>query len=152
MRLGTEAALKAALQGMGFSGRLNTAFIERVNLTIRQGVAALARRTWATALQSPHLLAHLEWWRAYYHGCRVLTTHCAWRSCSHASKVATCRRNETSNVHLPWQSAEPPDDGRRARCSRVPCRRFLLERHASQRRMQCHITGRLVKVLTETLR
>jgi IS1 family transposase len=67
MRLGTEAALKAALQGMGLSGRLNTAFIERVNLTVRHGVAALARRTWATAKQAPHLLAHLEWWRAYYH-------------------------------------------------------------------------------------
>jgi transposase InsO family protein len=67
MRLGTEDALKAALQGMGFSGRLNTAFIERVNLTVRHGVAALARRTWATAQQSPHLLAYLEWWRAYYH-------------------------------------------------------------------------------------
>jgi Integrase core domain len=46
---------------------LNTAFIERVNLTIRHGIAALARRTWATSQQSPHLLAHLEWWRAYYH-------------------------------------------------------------------------------------
>jgi hypothetical protein len=67
MRLGTEAALKAALQGLGLSGRLNTAFIERVNLTVRHGVAALARRTWATSQQSPHLLAHLEWWRAYYH-------------------------------------------------------------------------------------
>jgi len=67
MRLGTEDALKAALQGLGFSGRLNTAFIERVNLSVRHGVAALARRTWATAQQSPHLLAHLEWWRAYYH-------------------------------------------------------------------------------------
>jgi IS1 family transposase len=67
MRLGTEDALKAGLQGMGFSGRLNTAFIERVNLTVRHGVAALARRTWATAQQSPHLLANLEWWRAYYH-------------------------------------------------------------------------------------
>jgi len=67
MRLGTEAALKASLQGMGFSGRLNTAFIERVNLTVRHGVAALARRTWATAQQSPHLLAHLEWWRASSH-------------------------------------------------------------------------------------
>src|SRR6266853_1731692 len=67
MRLGTEAALKVALQGLGLSGRLNTAFIERVNLTIRHGIAALARRTWATAQQSPHLLAHLEWWRAYYH-------------------------------------------------------------------------------------
>ncbi len=67
MRLGTEAALKAALQRVGLSGRLNTAFIERVNLTVRHGVAALARRTWATAQQSPQLLAHLEWWRAYYH-------------------------------------------------------------------------------------
>ncbi len=67
MRLGTGAALKVALQKMGLSGRLNTAFIERVNLTVRHGVAALARRTWATAQQAPQLLAHLEWWRAYYH-------------------------------------------------------------------------------------
>jgi IS1 family transposase len=65
MRLLTEAALKVALQELGLSGRLNTAFIERVNLTVRHAVAALARRTWATAQQSPHLLAHLEWWRAY---------------------------------------------------------------------------------------
>ena len=67
MRLGTEDALKAALQQLGFSGRLNTAFIERVNLTVRHGVAALARRTWATSQQSRALLANLEWWRAYYH-------------------------------------------------------------------------------------
>ena len=67
MRLGTSAALKATLQGLGFSGRLNTAFIERLNLTIRHGVAALARRTWATSQQASQLLAHLEWWRAYYH-------------------------------------------------------------------------------------
>jgi IS1 family transposase len=67
MRLGTEDTLRITLQRLGLSGRLNTAFIERVNLTIRHGVAALARRTWATAQQSPHLLAHLEWWRAYYH-------------------------------------------------------------------------------------
>ena len=67
MRLGTEAALKAALQRLGLSGRLNTACIERVNLSVRHGVAALARRTWATAKPSPQLLANLEWWRAYYH-------------------------------------------------------------------------------------
>jgi transposase InsO family protein len=67
MRLGTQDALTAALQGLGFSGRLNTAFIERAPLTVRHGVAALARRTWATAQQSPQLLANLEWWRAYYH-------------------------------------------------------------------------------------
>jgi IS1 family transposase len=67
MRLGTEAALKVVLQGLGHSGRLNTAFIERVNLTVRHGIAALARRSWATSQQASQLLAHLEWWRAYYH-------------------------------------------------------------------------------------
>jgi IS1 family transposase len=67
MRLGTEAALTVALQGLGLTGRLNTAFIERVNLSVRHGVAALARRTWATAQETPHLLTHLEWWRMYYH-------------------------------------------------------------------------------------
>jgi IS1 family transposase len=49
MRLGTQEALNVALQGLGLTGRLNTAFIERVNLTVRHGVAALARRTLATA-------------------------------------------------------------------------------------------------------
>jgi hypothetical protein len=67
MRLGTQADLTVALQGMGLSGRLNTAFIERVNLTVRHGVSALARRTWATAKPAPQLLAHLEWWRASSH-------------------------------------------------------------------------------------
>ncbi len=67
MRLGTQAALKVTLQGLGMARRLNTAFIERVNLTMHHGVAALARRTWATAKPAPRLLAHLEWWRAYYH-------------------------------------------------------------------------------------
>jgi hypothetical protein len=65
MRLGTEDALKVALQGQGFSGRLNTACIERAPLTVRHGVAALARRTWATAKPTQPLLANLEWWRAY---------------------------------------------------------------------------------------
>ena len=64
MRLLTQDALTVVLQGLGFSGQLNTDFIERANLTVRHGVAALARRTWATAQQSPHLLAHLEWWCA----------------------------------------------------------------------------------------
>ncbi len=60
MRLGTEAALKVVLEGLGHSGRLNTAFIERVNLTISHAIAALARRSWATSQQASHLLAHLE--------------------------------------------------------------------------------------------
>jgi IS1 family transposase len=67
MRCGTCQQLRTALQRIGLSGRLNTAFVERVNLTIRQSVAALVRRTWSTAQEAPQVLAHLEWWRAYYH-------------------------------------------------------------------------------------
>ncbi len=67
IRCGTQVELTTALQTLGFSGRLNTAFVERVNLTIRQSVAALARRTWSTAQAAPHLQVHLEWWRGYYH-------------------------------------------------------------------------------------
>ena len=48
MRCGTEGALRAALQALGLSGRITTAFVERVNLTLRRHVPALARRTWAT--------------------------------------------------------------------------------------------------------
>ncbi|HEV2124086.1 MAG TPA: hypothetical protein VGW38_15085 [Chloroflexota bacterium] len=67
MRCGTIEDLRVTLRALGLSGRLNTAFVERINLTVRQGVAALARRTWATAQEVPSLLAHLDWWRAYYH-------------------------------------------------------------------------------------
>jgi hypothetical protein len=64
MRCGTHAELTAGLQALGLSGRLTTAFIERVNLTVCQSVAALARRTWSTAQETPQLLLQLDWWRA----------------------------------------------------------------------------------------
>jgi IS1 family transposase len=64
MRCGTRMALRLALQRVELSGTLNTAFVERVNLTLRQSVAALARRTWSTMQLAPQLHAHLEWWRA----------------------------------------------------------------------------------------
>ncbi len=67
LRCGTREALQSALRGLGLSGKLNTAFVERVNLTLRQSVAALIRRTWSTVQAAPQLLVHLEWWRAYYH-------------------------------------------------------------------------------------
>ena len=65
--VGTPERLAAALRALGFSGRVNTAFVERVNLTLRQGVAALARRTWATARTAPGLARQVAWWRGYYH-------------------------------------------------------------------------------------
>jgi IS1 family transposase len=67
MRCGSREALHSTLQGLGLSGRLNTAFVEPLNLTVRQSVAALVRRTWSTLQAAPPLLLHLEWWRAYYH-------------------------------------------------------------------------------------
>jgi IS1 family transposase len=67
MRCGSYQALRTTLQDVGLSGTLNTAFVERVNLTLRHSVAGLARRTWATAQTAPQLVAQLEWWRGYYH-------------------------------------------------------------------------------------
>jgi hypothetical protein len=40
--------------------------VERVNLTVRQSVAALTRRTWATAQTATGLHRQVAWWRAYY--------------------------------------------------------------------------------------
>ena len=74
MRCGSYQALQTTLQGVGLSGTLNTAFVERVNLTLRCSVAALARRTWATAQAAPQLVAQLEWWRGYYHFVRCHTS------------------------------------------------------------------------------
>jgi hypothetical protein len=67
MRLGEIARLTDRLKSLGFSGTLNTAFVERINLTLRHALAALSRRSWATVQLTSELLAHLEWWRAYYH-------------------------------------------------------------------------------------
>src|SRR5690242_12917001 len=110
MRLGTEADLTGALQGLGLSGRLNTAFIERVNLTVRHGVAAFARRTWATAQQSPQLLAHLEWWRAYYHFVRPHESLRV-RLGQPRERGANGQPNAIGNGLPSWQPAEPPDAG-----------------------------------------
>lgn len=60
----------AGLKALGLSGKINTAFVERLNLTIRQGVAFLLRRTWGTAQFAPELVLHVQWWRGYYHFAR----------------------------------------------------------------------------------
>ncbi len=41
--------------------------IERFNLTLRHGIAAPARRTWATYRSAERLYCHLELYRSYYH-------------------------------------------------------------------------------------
>jgi hypothetical protein len=52
---------------LSWSGKLQTAFVERVNLTARMGVAAQTRRTWATAQTVAGVHRQVEWWRAYDH-------------------------------------------------------------------------------------
>lgn len=72
--LGSWLPLSAALRAAGPSATIQTAFIERLNLTVRQAVAALTRRTWGLAQSPAELVLHLEWWRAYYHFARPHTS------------------------------------------------------------------------------
>jgi hypothetical protein len=99
VRCGTHATLRLALGGRGWSGRLNTAFVERVTLTLRRSVAALARRTWATRQQALPLLAHVEWWRASYHLCRPHTS----------LRLPLAQPPELGAQHLParWRQRPP---------------------------------------------
>ena len=67
MLCGEQEKLITGLKALGLSGKINTAFIERLNLSIRQGVAFLVRRTWGAAQFTSELELHLQWWRGYYH-------------------------------------------------------------------------------------
>ena len=70
IRLGERALLKAGLIALGFTGTVQTAFVERANLTLRELIAPLSRRTWSIAYDRHHLWLHLQWGLAYYHFCR----------------------------------------------------------------------------------
>jgi hypothetical protein len=52
------------------SSKLNTSFVERLNLTIRQGAAYLFRRTICYARWEERLRGHLELFRCYYNFAR----------------------------------------------------------------------------------
>jgi IS1 family transposase len=64
--IGTETRLKERLQRSEDSSTLNTSFIERLNLTIRQGSAYLCRRTLCHARWKQRLEEHLALLRCYY--------------------------------------------------------------------------------------
>jgi IS1 family transposase len=65
--LGQPEAFRQTLISAGFSGRVQTAFIERLNLTVRRSLASLARRSWSTAHSAQDLALQFDWWRAVYH-------------------------------------------------------------------------------------
>ena len=65
-RLGAPGRVAEALTNSEDSSTLNTSFIERLNLTIRQGSAYLSRRTLAHARSAEKLEGHLELLRCHY--------------------------------------------------------------------------------------
>ncbi|NLF76962.1 MAG: transposase [Chloroflexi bacterium] len=69
MTWGSRRALGRILEAQGFSRTIQTAYIERVNLTFRQCIAGLARQTWSL-MSRRQLLYHTEWFRFYYHVAR----------------------------------------------------------------------------------
>ena len=64
--IGAYWRLEKMLADSEDSSKLNTSFIERLNLTIRQGSAYLFRRTICHARWKEHLEDHLELIRCYY--------------------------------------------------------------------------------------
>src|SRR5215469_67970 len=76
---------------------------------------------------------------------------CGWRLCSRENEMANVWCTALGTELPPWQPAEPPDAGRRARCSLTPCHRFPLESQENQVQLRCHVAGRWVKALAEAL-
>jgi hypothetical protein len=66
---GSQEAVEAVLQDGGVGQVINTAFIERLNLTIRQHVAALARKVIQLARSETGLDNQLTLSQGYYNFC-----------------------------------------------------------------------------------
>ena len=66
LKIGTVNRLKDALQESEDSETLNTSFVERLNLTIRQGSAYLRRRSPCHARGADQLRGHVDLLRCYY--------------------------------------------------------------------------------------
>ena len=66
VKIGTASQLQAALWESEDSETLNTSFVERLNLTIRQGSAYLRRRAPCHARGTDQLRGHVELLRCHY--------------------------------------------------------------------------------------
>jgi IS1 family transposase len=66
---GSLETIEATLKLSGVGSVINTAFIERLNLSIRQGVAALRRKVSSLAKTEDGLRNQLSLWQAYYNFC-----------------------------------------------------------------------------------
>ena len=52
IRLGSRQLIRSGLKALSLSGLVQTAFVERANLTLRELIAPLSRRTWSIAFDS----------------------------------------------------------------------------------------------------
>ncbi len=67
VKIGPASRLNAALLASEDAETLNTSFLERLNLTIRQGSAYLRRRSPCHARGADQLRGHVALLRGYYH-------------------------------------------------------------------------------------
>ena len=115
----------------------------------------MASQRWHAApgqlLNRPHSFWPISSGGVQTHILCVLTNHSEWRSCSHEREVANWRRNVIGSELRQWQPGEHIDKGRHARYSHAHCRRLLLESHRSQKRLECHVARKPVKVPAEEL-
>jgi IS1 family transposase len=97
---GTLAGVKQVLVSQGW--QINTAFIERVNLTIRQHVAAVGRRVITLCKGEGGLRQQLALYHGYYNFCFPMPPYaCRYHYLSPPTTAA--RRNAGGRVHRPWQ-------------------------------------------------
>jgi transposase-like protein/IS1 family transposase len=95
--VGTEGRLEERLQRSEDSSTVNTSFIERLNLTIRQGSAYLCRRTICHARRRQRLEEHLELLRCYYNssGAEIRAGH---SDAGHAGRLGRKAANVTGDL------------------------------------------------------
>ena len=98
-RLGDKMEIQKRLKAIGLTGIIQTAFVERANLTLRHLIAPLARRTWSLAYDRQHLELHLHWGLAYYHFIRphysltrLVRGPSKWRFCTPAMEAGLVRK------------------------------------------------------------
>ncbi len=74
IRCGTRKQWQARLTMLGFTGKVQTVYVERANLTVRELIAPLARRTWSITRSHASLMLAIQWGLCNYHFIRPHTS------------------------------------------------------------------------------
>jgi len=68
--IGDLSEIDRLLRQLGFSGKIQTSYVERLNVDLRNDIAALARRTNALMRSSKQLSQVMTLWQGYHNFCR----------------------------------------------------------------------------------